>query len=116
MTLGVDRGAATVLPEQADKARQAPRTTSRRMRRTLSTPRRQVRPSLVIGGDDDAGRKQRQRPKSHGCGAGVDLRFLVTEWILTRAADPYQGVRREAGFDNLWFGAVPRSGHGDGLQ
>ena len=29
--------------------------------------------------------------------------------------DPYQGVRREAGFDNLWFGAVPRSGHGDGL-
>ena len=61
-TVGVDRGAATVLPEQADRARQAPRTTSRRMRRTLSTPRRQVRPSLVIGGDYDAGQNNGKDP------------------------------------------------------
>ncbi len=44
----------------------------------------------------------------------VDLRFVVLEWVLTRADDPYKGVRRQAGFDNLWFGPVPRSGDGRG--
>jgi hypothetical protein len=29
-----------------------------------------------------------------------DLRLMVTAWILTRYTDPYQGVRREPGFDN----------------
>lgn len=38
-----------------------------------------------------------------------DVRYIVTEWILTRFSDPYQGVRREPGFPNLWFGAVPES-------
>ena len=38
-----------------------------------------------------------------------DVRFIVTEWILTRFSDPYQGVRREPGFPNLWFGAVPET-------
>ena len=44
-----------------------------------------------------------------------DLRLHVTDWIFTRATDPYQGVRREVGFDNLWFGPVPESGHENGL-
>jgi hypothetical protein len=44
-----------------------------------------------------------------------ELRRLVTAWILSRYDDPYQGVRREPGFDNLWFGKIPgshRSGDG----
>ena len=41
-----------------------------------------------------------------------DLRILVTAWIMTRYDNPYQGVRREPGFDNLWFGAIPSSIHG----
>jgi hypothetical protein len=43
-----------------------------------------------------------------------DLRLTVTAWILTRYDDPYQGVQREPGFDNLWFGEIPRSRHGGG--
>jgi len=43
-----------------------------------------------------------------------ELRVLVLDWILTRQQDPYRGVRREPGFDNLWFGAVPRSSRGTG--
>jgi hypothetical protein len=43
-----------------------------------------------------------------------DLRYIVTEWVFSRYDDPYQGVRREAGFANLWFGTVPRSDHGEG--
>jgi hypothetical protein len=38
-----------------------------------------------------------------------DLRCIVMNWILTRNEDPYQGVRRERGFPNLWFGQVPNS-------
>lgn len=44
----------------------------------------------------------------------VDLRFVVTEWVLSRADDPYQGVNREPGFPNLWYGVIPRTGHGTG--
>ncbi len=36
-----------------------------------------------------------------------DLRLIVTAWVMTRFDDPYQGVRREPGFDNLWFGTIP---------
>ncbi|MGH3764225.1 MAG: hypothetical protein ACRDS0_23060 [Pseudonocardiaceae bacterium] len=43
-----------------------------------------------------------------------DLRYVVMTWILTRYDDPYQGVRREEGFENLWFGAVPKSDDGAG--
>jgi hypothetical protein len=40
-----------------------------------------------------------------------DLRTHVTAWIISRADDPYQGARREPGFPNLWYVAVPRSYH-----
>lgn len=45
---------------------------------------------------------------------GDDLRVVVTAWVLTRYDDPYQGVRRESAFPNLWFGVVPYSGHDSG--
>lgn len=37
----------------------------------------------------------------------VDLRFVVTEWILSRMDDPYEGVRRDTSIPNLWYGKVP---------
>lgn len=43
-----------------------------------------------------------------------DLRLTVTAWIMTRYDDPYQGVRRENGFANLWFGAIPNTSDGSG--
>lgn len=42
-----------------------------------------------------------------------DLRLVVTDWLLSRFDDPYQGVRREEGFENLWYATVPGSLHGD---
>jgi hypothetical protein len=36
-----------------------------------------------------------------------DVRLITIEWIFSRTENPYLGVRREAGFANLWFGAVP---------
>ena len=36
-----------------------------------------------------------------------DLRLIVTAWAVTRFDDPYQGMRRELSFDNLWYGTVP---------
>jgi hypothetical protein len=39
----------------------------------------------------------------------VDLRVLVTEWMVGRQDDPYRGVRREPQFENLWRGWVPNS-------
>ena len=36
-------------------------------------------------------------------------------WIMTRFDDPYGGVAREAGFENLWFGSIPGTEHGEGL-
>jgi hypothetical protein len=42
------------------------------------------------------------------------VRFIVMEWILGRAENPYVGVRREPGFDNLWFGPIPRTQQPDG--
>lgn len=44
-----------------------------------------------------------------------DLRLLVTAWVVTRFDDPYQGMRREPGFDNLWFGAIPETLHRNGM-
>ncbi len=44
-------------------------------------------------------------------GPDIELRLVVTEWVLSRFDDPYQGVRHEPGFPNLWFGRVPNSLH-----
>lgn len=41
----------------------------------------------------------------------AELRALVTAWILSRFEDPYDGVVREPGFPNLWYGAIPGSLH-----
>jgi len=49
-----------------------------------------------------------------GANVSDDVRIAATAWILTRMDDPYQGVQREQGFDNLWFGAVPGSHDGKG--
>lgn len=38
---------------------------------------------------------------------------VVIRWSLTRADDPYVGMRREPDFDNLWFGAIPGTVNGD---
>lgn len=37
------------------------------------------------------------------------LRVLVLNWLLSRIEDPYDGLRRQPDFDNLWFGVVPGS-------
>jgi hypothetical protein len=43
-----------------------------------------------------------------------DQRVFVIHWIMSRSEDPYQGVRREPGFPNLWWGVVPNSSDGKG--
>ncbi|MER5420305.1 hypothetical protein [Streptosporangium roseum] len=40
------------------------------------------------------------------------LRVTVISWILGRYSDPYQGMRRDADVDNLWFSAIPGTEHG----
>lgn len=42
-------------------------------------------------------------------------RVLVGNWVLSRIEDPYDGLSRQSGFDNLWFGVVPGSLNADGL-
>jgi hypothetical protein len=48
-----------------------------------------------------------ERPKQ-------DLRLIVTDWVMSRAVDPYEGAERERGFANLWFARVPHSHDGSG--
>lgn len=43
-----------------------------------------------------------------------DLRCVVMAWVMTRIDDPYQGVRREPGFANLWVGPIPNTADGSG--
>lgn len=50
---------------------------------------------------------ERERPDD-------ELRTIVTAWIFTRREDPFEGVRRQEGFENLWFGAVPLTAHTSG--
>jgi hypothetical protein len=38
-----------------------------------------------------------------------DLRLIVAIWAMNRHEDPYRGMRRQAGFPNLWFGTVPET-------
>ena len=42
----------------------------------------------------------------------VDLRVVVADWIFSRYDDPFSGVSREPGFDNLWVGPVPGTRRG----
>ena len=37
----------------------------------------------------------------------VDLRIIVADWTTEQMVNPYRGMRREPGFDNLWFGPIP---------
>ena len=37
----------------------------------------------------------------------ADERLLVLSWVMTRYDDPYHGVMRADGFENLWFGVIP---------
>jgi hypothetical protein len=36
-----------------------------------------------------------------------DLLIHVGSWIFGRADDPYEGAKRAAGFENLWFIPIP---------
>ncbi|UOY03629.1 hypothetical protein [Blastococcus sp. PRF04-17] len=38
-----------------------------------------------------------------------DIELIVWIWIHARARNPYAGVRREPGFENLWWGKIPES-------
>jgi hypothetical protein len=38
--------------------------------------------------------------------------MAVRAWLLSRLDDPYHGVRREPGFENLWSGVVPSTHRG----
>lgn len=38
------------------------------------------------------------------------LRIVVVNWVLSRMEDPYDGLLRQQGFDNLWFGIIPGTG------
>jgi hypothetical protein len=44
----------------------------------------------------------------------VRLRHIVQAWVVTRYVDPYEGVRQQEGFDNLWAGKVPGTEDGCG--
>ena len=47
-------------------------------------------------------------------GPTQDLRVIVTDWVISRAVDPYQGAEREPLLPNLWFAQVPGSYNGPG--
>lgn len=44
----------------------------------------------------------------------ADLVIAVATWIQSRMDDPFDGVERVEGFEDLWFGAVPASDDGIG--
>ena len=46
--------------------------------------------------------------------SGRDSALHCDTWILTRDDDPYQAVRWETDFPNLWFGRIPNSHDGSG--
>ncbi|MGH4013192.1 MAG: hypothetical protein ACRDSL_04520 [Pseudonocardiaceae bacterium] len=48
------------------------------------------------------------------CSPSSELRRIVRTWVVTRYEDPYEGVEREPGFENLWYGRIPNSGDGCG--
>lgn len=44
----------------------------------------------------------------------VELALVVGSWLMSRSDDPYHGVRRADGFENLWHGIIPDSADGHG--
>jgi hypothetical protein len=36
-----------------------------------------------------------------------EVRLIVAAWVIGRFDDPYQGMNREPGFANLWYGRIP---------
>ena len=36
-----------------------------------------------------------------------DVRYAVANWLISRLEDPYEGVHRESGFEDLWWGSIP---------
>lgn len=40
-------------------------------------------------------------------GVPPDLLLPILAWIVGRVDDPYLGVQRAQGFENLWHGSVP---------
>lgn len=46
--------------------------------------------------------------------ADEDLLLIILPWIMSRFEDPYQGMKREPEFENLWFGPVPHTYDGQG--
>jgi hypothetical protein len=44
----------------------------------------------------------------------ADLRYIVLNWVMSRADTPFAGARREPGFPNLWFAVIPDSHNGAG--
>jgi hypothetical protein len=42
-----------------------------------------------------------------------DVRLIVAAWAFGRQQDPYQGMGREQGHPNLWFGIVPDTATND---
>ena len=46
--------------------------------------------------------------------SGRDSALHCDTWILTRDDDPYQAVRWETDFPNLWFGRIPNLHDGSG--
>lgn len=46
--------------------------------------------------------------------ADDELRLVVVNWLMNRHDDPFLGMARQDGFDDLWFGWIPGSGDGRG--
>lgn len=45
-----------------------------------------------------------------------DLRLIVTQWVMARHDDPYEGVRRAEGIPNLWFARIRDTYRPDGTM
>jgi hypothetical protein len=40
---------------------------------------------------------------------GIDLALLVIDWVVTRAADPYDGAESQPDQPDLWYAEIPGS-------
>lgn len=45
----------------------------------------------------------------------TEVAITVLLWLMGRRETPYLDVSREPNFENLWYGRIPGSLHGDGL-